>query len=124
VEPGVDEQLFVLGKANEVGGVDRVDLLLGLLNARAGLEAPDVLPAVVVALLVVFLLRGERQRRPQHHVRVQKIEPLRHHADDVVRLAVEADILADRLRVASELRLPQRVAQHRLLLVAGLPFLF
>ena len=88
VEPGVDQQFFILRKAQEVGGVERVDLLLGLLNARAGLEARDVLVAVVVALLVVLLLRRERQRRPQHHVRVQEIEPLGHDADDAVGLAV------------------------------------
>ena len=122
VEAGVDQQRLELRELLEVARVDRVDLLLRPRHARAGLEPADVLPAVVVAHRVALLLRRERQRPPQHHVRVEEVEALRHHADDRERLAVDPDVLADHRRIAAELRLPQRVAQHDLLLVADLAF--
>src|SRR5207247_5944701 len=52
-----------------------------------------------------------------------EVEAFRHDADHGERLAVDADVPADRVRVAAELRLPQRVAEDDLLALTDLAVL-
>ena len=122
VEPRVGEELGVLREALEVSGVDGVDLLLRLLHRRAGLEASDVAPVVAVALLVALLLGGKRGRQPQLNLWLREGEVPGHDADDRVGLAVDPEVPAGDLRIAAERRLPERVAQDDLLLVADFAF--
>jgi len=120
VEAGVEEDGLHLWKALEVGGVQGVDLRLRLLRRRAGLEARDHLPGV--AVVPGLLRRGEGQRSPQHHGRLQEEEIPGHHAHHRVGLAPEAQVLAHDLRVGA-LALPEGVAEHDFLLGPHLPFL-
>jgi hypothetical protein len=64
VKADVDDDLFQVGKAIEVGRVDGVDLTLGLLDAGTRLETRHLLPAVAMPALVAALLRGKRNRSP------------------------------------------------------------
>ena len=124
VKPRVDQQRFQLRKEIQVSLIERVDLLLRARDRRAGLQSGDVLIAVAVALLVGLLLRRERERAPEHHVGIEKIEALRHDAHDRVQLAVEADLFADGIWSAAKLGLPERVAQNQFLVVADFAVLF
>src|SRR5467141_3220325 len=51
-----------------------VPLMSRLLDAGARLEARDVLKVIAVPLRIRLLLVGERERPPQHHVRIEEVE--------------------------------------------------
>jgi len=117
VETVVDEDRLHLGKAVEVGGVQRVHLGLRLLARRSGLQARDHLP--VVAVMLDLLFRGERQRPPERDGRLQEEEVLRHHPHHRVGFTREAQVLPDDVRIGA-LALPQTVAQDDLALAPEL----
>src|SRR5205085_11975871 len=56
---------------------------------------------------------------PELRLGVRELKAGGHHADDRVALAVEHDTAPDDLFVAGELALPEAVAEHRDLIVAG-----
>jgi hypothetical protein len=124
MEARVDEEFPVLGKAIEISGVERVDLLLRLLDCRAGLQFGDVLPTVAVALVVGLLLRSERKGAPKADLLlvVEKRECPRHHPDDGVGLAIEPHVAANNLRIAAKRTLPEPIAEHDPMLVPDLAF--
>ena len=94
-ETRVDQELLVFGKALQVGGVQGVDLGLGLREGGARLEPSDVPVVVAVPLLVRALLGREGEGPPQHHLGVEGLEAARHDADDRVGLPVEAQVASD-----------------------------
>jgi hypothetical protein len=55
---------------------------------------------------------GERHWHPELDRRLREFEVGWQHADDLVRHVVQGDLAADRLGVAGEPRLPQRVAEN------------
>jgi hypothetical protein len=122
-EAGVDQQLLVLREALEVRRVERVHLRLRLRESGTRLEPPDVPPVVAVAALVGLLLGRERERSPEADARRECLEAPRHHSDDGVRLAVDAQVLADRAGIGGEEAPPEPVAQQHLLLVPRLALL-
>src|SRR5262249_32561568 len=102
----------------------RVHLLLRPRNRGARLQAGDVLEIVTVSLLVTLLFGCECQRTPEQHIRAQKGEVLRHHANHRDWLTVEPKFFPDSTQIAAELGLPQRVTDPRRRVVASPPFLF
>ena len=75
------------------------DVALGLLDADAWLEASGGDEKLVGPPVVAELFRREHQRRPQIGRAVEEaVEARRHHADDVVGLAVEEDLAPDDAR--------------------------
>ena len=52
VEAGVDQDLFQRREAIQVARVERIELLLRLLDRGAGLQPPDHRPVVAVARVV------------------------------------------------------------------------
>jgi hypothetical protein len=100
-----------------------IGILLRLGSRDAGLETSDHLEVpVAVTKTGGQLLGGKAHRNPELAL-VQsargegKFEVARHHADDLVWLAVEQELPADHTRVAVEAALPGAVAQHRDLLM-------
>jgi hypothetical protein len=119
-EARVLQDLAPLRKAFEVGGVDRIELALRLLQRSAGREAAEVLPVVAVTRVIGLLTRGERGRAEQLDVGIEEHEARRHHADDLVRLAAEPQILADRIITAAKHALPETVREDDDLLLSEL----
>src|SRR5262249_17877035 len=123
VEAGVDKQRLQRRKLLQVPRVNRVHLLLRTRDRHPGFQAADVLEIVAVSLVVTALFWCERQWTPEQHIRAQKREVLRHDADHRHWLAVKAKFLANRRRIAAELRLPECVADHGRRIAANLPIL-
>ena len=93
-----------------------VHLLAGLLDADTALQPAHRRVVVVAAAAADFVFSGKGNRPVdlggtlgRHRIR----EPRRHHADDLERLLVDVETLADRVRRAAELPLPVAVAQDR-----------
>src|SRR5277367_3993807 len=97
-------------------------ILLGLHGGHTGLQPPDQVVAPVSCTLYQFGL-GEAHGHPKLTA-VQlaghkgKLEFARHHADDLVRLAVEENLLAQDMNVAMETAAPRLVAENCQLLAA------
>ena len=89
-----------------------------------GLQPRDVRPVVAVPLIVGLLFGGEGDRQPHLDVGIEEPEVLREHADDRIRLAVDADVAADRAVLAAEPLLPRCVGEDRLLGLADFAVLF
>jgi hypothetical protein len=123
-----------LREALDVGGVERVELRLQLLDRRAGTQAAEVKEAIARAGAVGLLFGGERQRNPELDALrgavvavvalLEEGELARHHADDRVRMAGprQPERAADDRRVAAVHALPEGVAQDDLLVVAHFAF--
>ncbi len=104
----------------EVLRVDGVDLRLRLLDARARLEPAHLLPVVAVPLRVGALLGSEGRRGPQLNLGIDESPPLRHHADDHERVAIDPQVLPHGIIAAGKQPLPQPVAQNDLALLSDL----
>jgi hypothetical protein len=120
VEPGVLEDLPEVREALHVRGVESIHLGLDLLRGGSGSQSTEVEIVVRMSSLVGSLLGSERERPPRLHAGVERLDPAGHHADHGVRLPVEAQMAADRRRVAAEDPPPQCVAQEDHLLVPDL----
>ncbi len=90
---------------------DGLELRIRLLDRHARTKArdgPDEVRAPEERLLA--RRRGEGGGLPHVHFLVRKGEPLRHHADDLIRDAVQQHRAADDGAVAAEVRAPRAVA--------------
>src|SRR5690349_16117477 len=99
----------------------RVHVSLRLHQSDAGLEARDDIQIMTTAVRKVFSV--QRQRHPQTHFPIQKLETGRHHTDDGKLLAVQQNLAVDDLSIAAITRLPQAVTEQRDLVAAGAIFL-
>src|SRR5437879_4052361 len=93
-------QALRMRSSPDPAAVPCVDFGVTLPDRGAGLQPADVLPVVAVALRLP--LGCERQRAAEHDVVVHEDEAARHDPDNRERLAVEADVAADDLRVPAE----------------------
>ena len=92
-----------------------------LLHGHAGFQAPDHPEELVRALVDTELLGLERERRPQIRLpHVEVVEGRRHHADDLIRFAIELQRRAKHVRTASEEPLPQAGADDDNVITTGL----
>src|SRR5215212_4191685 len=90
VEACVDQDLFESWEAIEIAGVERIDLLAGLLEGGALFQAREVRPVIAVAAVVGFLLGVEGDRNPELDVGIEEAEVRRENADYRQRLTVDA----------------------------------
>ena len=102
---------LVVGDARREARRDRVQLTLGLLEA-----APARQPAhdgeAAVPTLRGIVPRLERRPELECRAETQTVEPLRRHADDRHRSAVNGDLPAQRGRRTAESPMRQAVADH------------
>ena len=98
---------------------DHVHPRLRLLDAHAGRQPRDLVVRLAPSRLLALLLRRERERHPDAHVRVEEREVGGHDSDDREGLAAEPDVAPHDVRTR-ELPLPEPVAEDRHLLVTDL----
>src|SRR5436853_17906 len=72
--------------------------------------------------VLLGLLRCEAHRRPQLCGAASETKRWRHHADDVIALAVERDCPIQYLRIAAKAPLPQAMTENHHEVVSGLIF--
>ena len=103
-------RLQILGERRHLG--------LRALERDAGLE-PRREIQVLVRVAAGERRRLERERHEQIGLAGEEArEALRHHADDLIRLAIQLDRLSDRARLAGKEPRPHAVAQHDDVLLA------
>ena len=119
VQAGRFDHLFRLGDALQVGRAERIDLRLRLRERGIARQASEIRPVVRVALCL--LLIGEGEGQPRLHLRIDQREVGRHHADDAVRLAVDAQVASNCIGIAEE-PLAQPVAQDDDMILPQLTF--
>ena len=120
---GVDDEVPDRARALDVPPRERIDLLLCLGDGGAGREPRDLLVVLAPARVLRSLLVGEHHRGPERDVGIGERESLRHHADNGVVLAIQADVTPDR-RVAARMgALPVGEAEDRDTRAAGDGFL-
>src|SRR6185369_15260678 len=113
-EPRVDDDFLELWESIEVRGIQRVDLRLRLFDGDSRLQPGDVGGIVAVSRVIRLLFCCERHGCPQGLLVVSRPELRRHHADDRVRAAIEADVATDCGRIATQLSPPESVADDHL----------
>jgi hypothetical protein len=103
--------------------IQRVDLRLRLFDGDSRLQPGDVGGIVAVSRVIRLLFCCERHGCPQGLLVVSRPELRRHHADDRVRAAIEADVATDCGRIATQLSPPESVADDHLELASDLALL-
>jgi len=121
-EADVRQDLLPLRERVEVALVQRIELRLHLLNRAALAQPPQLLPSIVVTLIVSALLWRERGRRPQRYLGVEEPERFGHDAQNRIHLAIDPQILADRVVATAKGFVPETVTQEDFAIVAGLGF--
>ena len=121
-EPRVLKNFPELREALHVRGVQRVHLGLRLLERGARLEPSDHLPVIAVSLVVRFLIRGKRERRPEAHFGIEKQKVAGHHSHDGVHPPVDPQLAAEYRLGPTEELLPEPAAQDGFALISRLAF--
>ena len=119
-EARVLEDLLPLRKALEVRGVDRIQLALRLLERGARLQPSNLLPVVAVPGFVGLVARGERGGAEELQIGIEEDELPGQHADDLVGLAAQPDVLPDGVVAAAKQPLPGSVRKDDDFLLAQL----
>ena len=111
------------GKRSKLAALMASSWLCACSQRGAGLQAAELLPVVAVPRLVRFLARGERGGPEQLDLGIEEDEIRRQHADDLVGLAAEPQVLADRVVAAAKQPLPEAVREDDDLFLSELALL-
>ena len=105
-ESRVEQNLAEVWEQVEVGGVDGVELALRLRQVGACPQAPHLLPAVAVPLVVGTRRRRERDRPDDLDLGIDEAELRRQDPDHRHLAAVDAEGLAEHRGGAAQRPLP------------------